>query len=56
VELDRLLECGRRLPGLVGHPVPGQVAKAGRIGDLHPAPDWLPEVSTRALERSCRSI
>jgi hydroxymethylglutaryl-CoA lyase len=56
VDLDRLLKCARRLPGLVGHPVPGQVAKAGRIGDLHPAPDWLPEVSTRALERNCRSI
>jgi poly-beta-hydroxyalkanoate depolymerase len=23
---------------MVGHPVPGQVAKAGRACDLHPAP------------------
>jgi hydroxymethylglutaryl-CoA lyase len=56
VDLDRLLECARRLPGIVGHPVPGQVAKAGCIGDLHPAPDWLPEVYSRALERDCRSL
>lgn len=55
VVLDRLLACARRLPGLVGHPVPGQVAKAGCINDLHPAPDWLPEVCARALARDGHS-
>jgi hydroxymethylglutaryl-CoA lyase len=28
----------RRLPALLGHEVPGQLAKAGRNCDLHPAP------------------
>jgi len=51
VDLPRLLACARRLPELVGHDVPGQVAKAGRISDLHPAPDWLPEVRAKALSR-----
>jgi hydroxymethylglutaryl-CoA lyase len=51
VDLDRLLTCARSLPGLVGHEVAGQVAKAGRIGDLHPAPDWLSEVRARAAAR-----
>ena len=39
VDLVRLLDCARLLPGLVGHEVPGQVAKAGRIQDRHPEPD-----------------
>lgn len=51
VELERLLACARCLPGIVGHEVPGQVAKAGRISDLHPEPAWLPEVRAKALER-----
>jgi hydroxymethylglutaryl-CoA lyase len=29
---------------LLGHDVPGQVAKAGRITDLHPAPDSVAEL------------
>jgi hydroxymethylglutaryl-CoA lyase len=52
VDLDRLLACARSLPGLVGHDVPGQVAKAGRIQDLHPEPTWLAEVRARAQERA----
>jgi hydroxymethylglutaryl-CoA lyase len=52
VDLGALLACARRLPGLVGHEVPGQVAKAGRSTDLHPAPEWLPEVRARALGRN----
>jgi hypothetical protein len=36
--LDKLLNVARHLPEIVGHDVPGQVAKAGRITDLHPAP------------------
>ena len=38
VDLDGLLQCAADLPQLVGHDVPGQVAKAGRPQDLHPAP------------------
>ena len=38
MDVDRLLELARQLPQIVGHAVPGQAAKAGRITDLHPAP------------------
>lgn len=38
IDLDRLLFVARALPGIVGHEVPGQVAKAGRSTDLHPVP------------------
>ncbi len=41
IDLDRLLAVARELPQLVGHEVPGQLAKAGRICDLHPAPAAL---------------
>ena len=44
IDLARLLSSARRLPELVGHPVPGQVAKAGRITDLHPAPPGVDEL------------
>lgn len=40
IDLDRLIELSRELPALLGHPVPGQLAKAGRNRDLHPAPDF----------------
>jgi len=36
--MDALLALARKMPGIVGHEVPGQVAKAGRITELHPAP------------------
>jgi len=36
--LNLLLEVARQMPHIVGHDVPGQLAKAGRITDLHPAP------------------
>ena len=42
MDLDRLLDIARQMPAIVGHEVPGQVAKAGRITNLHPAP---PEAS-----------
>lgn len=48
IDLPALIACAKRLPGLVGHPVPGQVAMAGRIIDLHPEPDWLEEVRAKA--------
>ncbi len=38
LDLDALLTLSRDLPRLVGHDVPGQVARAGRPLDLHPAP------------------
>ena len=38
MDVDKLLELARQLSQIVGHTVPGQVAKAGRITELHPAP------------------
>jgi hydroxymethylglutaryl-CoA lyase len=38
IDLVRLIDVARALPGLVGHAVPGQLGKSGRIRDLHPAP------------------
>lgn len=42
IDLAHLLTLSRRLPALLGHEMPGQVAKAGRNRDLHPAPENLP--------------
>jgi hydroxymethylglutaryl-CoA lyase len=42
IDLPHLLTLSRRLPDLLGHEMPGQVAKAGRNCDLHPVPDNLP--------------
>ena len=41
IDLPRLLAIARQMPDIVGHEVPGQVAKAGRIEDLHPAPEFV---------------
>ncbi|MGE0356555.1 MAG: hydroxymethylglutaryl-CoA lyase [Burkholderiales bacterium] len=41
VDLDRLIAAARRVPGIVGHDTPGQVAKAGRSLALHPLPASL---------------
>ena len=41
INLPKLLAVARLMPQIVGHEVPGQVAKAGRITDLHPAPDFV---------------
>ena len=38
MDVDKLLQVARQLPQIVGHAVPGQVAKAGRITELYPAP------------------
>ncbi|MES2188859.1 MAG: hydroxymethylglutaryl-CoA lyase [Pseudomonadota bacterium] len=38
IDIDKLLDVARQMPHIVGHEVPGQVAKAGRITDLHTAP------------------
>jgi hydroxymethylglutaryl-CoA lyase len=41
LNLPPLIAQSRRLPRLLGHDVPGQVAKAGRAQDLHPIPIGL---------------
>ena len=41
IDLSRLIALSRGLPELLGHEVPGQVAKAGRNRDLHPLPEAL---------------
>jgi hydroxymethylglutaryl-CoA lyase len=41
INLEKLLAVARQMPHIVGHEVPGQVAKAGRITDLHPAPEFV---------------
>ncbi|WP_191488768.1 hydroxymethylglutaryl-CoA lyase [Pseudomonas sp. FEN] len=38
IDLPHLLAMSRKLPALLGHELPGQVAKAGRNCDLHPTP------------------
>ena len=44
IDIPRLLSWARELPNIVGHAVPGQVAKAGRTCDLHPAPEFINEL------------
>ena len=44
INIPRLLSWARELPNIVGHAVPGQVAKAGRTCDLHPAPEFINEL------------
>jgi hydroxymethylglutaryl-CoA lyase len=44
IDLIKLLNVARLLPEIVGHDVPGQVAKAGQILDLHPVPDYVYEL------------
>ncbi len=51
VDLALLLDCSRMLPSLIGHDIPGQVAKAGRRLDLHPVPKDFDAIRERALAR-----
>ncbi|MBH2009461.1 MAG: hydroxymethylglutaryl-CoA lyase [Xanthomonadaceae bacterium] len=44
IDLSKLLAVARQLPGIVGHDVPGQIAKAGRIMDLHAPPASVAEL------------
>ncbi|NML46412.1 hydroxymethylglutaryl-CoA lyase [Ramlibacter sp. G-1-2-2] len=44
MDMDRLLRVARELPAIVGHEVPGQVAKAGPITQLHPVPAAVTEL------------
>ena len=47
IDLERLLRIARRLPEIVGHALPGQLAKAGRCNDLHAPPAHVDEVRRR---------
>ncbi len=51
VDLGRLIAASCRLPEITGSATPGQLAKAGTVSDLHPAPAWLAEVRERAAAR-----
>ncbi|GAB2468132.1 hydroxymethylglutaryl-CoA lyase [Comamonas humi] len=51
VDLEALLAAARRLPGLIGHEIPGQIAKAGRREDLHAPPADFEAIRERALAR-----
>lgn len=44
MNISSLLAIARELPTIVGHTVPGQVAKAGRTCDLHQAPEYVKEL------------
>jgi hydroxymethylglutaryl-CoA lyase len=50
-DLAVLLEAARRLPALIGHDIPSQVAKAGRRLDLHIPPPDFATWRDRALAR-----
>ncbi|MCM2329411.1 MAG: hydroxymethylglutaryl-CoA lyase [Lysobacter sp.] len=43
VDLGALIGAARRVPAIVGHDTPGQVAKAGPSLELHPIPESLKE-------------
>jgi hydroxymethylglutaryl-CoA lyase len=44
VDLPMLLALSRGLPALLGHDVPGQLAKAGRNCDVHPVPEYVLQI------------
>ena len=52
VDLARLIDASRRLPGLVGHDTPSQITKAGRRLDLHPVPADFGAIRERAMARA----
>ena len=41
INIPKLLQLARELPQIVGHEVPGQVAKAGSTFTLHPEPSYV---------------
>ena len=51
VDLERLIAAAKRLPPLIGHPVPSQIVSAGRRLDLHPRPRDFDAIRERALAR-----
>ncbi|HQQ72020.1 MAG TPA: hydroxymethylglutaryl-CoA lyase, partial [Alicycliphilus sp.] len=52
IDLPALLAVARRLPGLIGHDIPGQIAKAGPRLQLHPVPADFAAIRERALARA----
>ncbi len=50
-DLGVLLEAAQRLPALIGHDIPSQIAKAGRRLDLHQPPADFAQWRDRALAR-----
>lgn len=44
MNIPKLIDLARELPLIVGHPVPGQVAQAGRTCNLHPVPAYVAEL------------
>ena len=51
IDRPALRAVARRLPALIGHDIPGQIAKAGQRLDLHPAPADFAAIRERALAR-----
>lgn len=51
VDLPALIAAAKRLPPLIGHPVPSQIVSAGRRLDLHPKPRDFDAIRARALAR-----
>ena len=51
VDLDALLVCAARLPGMIGHGVPGQVLQAGKWDTKYPPPLDFEQTRNRALAR-----
>lgn len=51
VDLDALLAASKRLPALLGHDTPSQLAKAGERLHLHPRPENFEAIRQRAMER-----
>jgi len=44
MNIPKLLQLAKELPLIVGHEVPGQVAKAGTTYTLHPEPSYVDEL------------
>ena len=51
VDLARLIDASKRLPGLIGHDIPSQIVKAGRRLDLHDVPADFEAIRARAHGR-----
>ena len=51
VDLTRLVAAAQRLPALIGHDIPSQIAKAGQRLTLHPVPADFEAIRERALAR-----
>jgi hydroxymethylglutaryl-CoA lyase len=51
VDLAQLVAAAQRLPALIGHDIPSQIAKAGPRLSLHPVPADFEAIRARALAR-----